>query len=133
MRRTWLCIFGVLLLVGGNGCRPSTADIAAALKEQIAGMNDMASILEGIKDEASAEAEMPRLEKAAERVQQASKRMADLKPSPDQAQRLFTQYSGEQGTAALRLVNGAMAAETAAPQHSQRIKEILAKVNVKQT
>jgi hypothetical protein len=71
MRTLFVFGLGVLLLCGLSGCG---GDAEAGLKECVATMNDIGKTLEGVKDEASADAALPQVEKKVNEFNQQKKR-----------------------------------------------------------
>ncbi len=75
MKKTIVLALTGVLLIGVSGCGSSPA------KEQVAALNEMTSILEGIKDDNSAQQALPKLEKAADKAREAGEQIASGKMS----------------------------------------------------
>jgi hypothetical protein len=107
-----------LVLSGVVGCGGSSA-----AKDQVAAVNEMASILEGIKDDKSADEALPKLEKAADKAREAGERVASSKLSADEA----SKYAKDLGDAQTKMSSAAAKAAMAAPSKSKQITAALAK------
>jgi hypothetical protein len=90
--KRWLP-FGLtlVLLCGVSGCKSSHDAIAA---DYIAIMNELADILDGVSDEASAQAAVPKIEKPSERTKELADRLTALGKTADrsEAERLAAKY-----------------------------------------
>jgi hypothetical protein len=117
MKKLVVLLFAFLLLGGLTGCGSS------ATNDQVAAVNEMATILEGIKDDKSAEEALPKLEKAADKARAAGEKVASGKLSEAEA----TKYAKELGEAQSKMQSAAMKAASAAKGKSQQITAALAK------
>lgn len=118
----------LLALVGLAGCggAQSGEDVA---REQINAMNEMAALLEGITSDASADAAMPKLKAAAERVRRANQRAeATARPVAD-ARAPDQQTVKEMIDAGLRLAQAALKAQLAARGRAEQIKAVCDKAD----
>ncbi|HEY7307740.1 MAG TPA: hypothetical protein VH643_00105 [Gemmataceae bacterium] len=117
MKNMCVLMFAFLLLGGLTGCGSS------ATKDQITAVNEMATLLEGIKDDKSAEEALPKLEKAADKARAAGEKVASSKLSEGDA----TKYAKELGEAQTKMSAAAMKAALAAPGKGKEITAALAK------
>jgi hypothetical protein len=119
---------GVVLVAacGLGGCGGSKAE--NAIKESIATVNEMAQALESVKDDASADAAIPRLQKAAQRFQEIAKQRAAFKLDPTEEKRLQEQYMPEMSKAMQKLIVAATSAAFKAPKKARDMTAALAKV-----
>ena len=115
----WAC-----LLLAVAGCGRDTPE--SLIREQTAAMEEICTVLDSIKDDATAEAAMPRLEKACQRARRAHERAAAARhtltsadPMPDKA----TIQALVQVT--MRMVTSALRAQSVAPQHAAKIADLV--------
>lgn len=119
-----LCVCCLVLAGGIAGC-------GSAAKDQLAAINEMTTILEGIKDDKSAEEAMPKLEKTADKAREAGEKVSGSKMSEGDA----TKYLKDMGEAQARMQSAATKAAASAPSKSKPILAALARAqpkNVKQ-
>jgi hypothetical protein len=118
MKKMCVLTFGFVVLsaVGCGGASSSG-------KDQVAAINEMSSIMDGIKDDKSAEEALPKLEKAATKAREAGEKVAAGKLSEDEA----TKYAKEVGEARAKMQASATKAASAAPGKSKQIVETLGK------
>jgi hypothetical protein len=121
MKKMFVLLFAFVLLGGLTGCGSSAG------KDQIAAVNEMASILEGIKDDKSAESALPGLEKAADKARAAGEKVASSKMSSDEA----TKYGKELADAQTKLMAASMKAAMSVPGKSKEISAAVAKAQPK--
>jgi hypothetical protein len=117
MKKTFVLMLAIVLLGGLTGCGSS------ATKDQVTAVNEMAVILEGIKDDKSAEEALPKLEKAADKARVAGEKVASSKLSEGEA----TKYGKELGEAQSKMSAAAMKAALAAPSKGKDITAALSK------
>jgi hypothetical protein len=86
-----------------------------------------------IKDEASAESALPKLEKIADRYAALKGQMRAFNLSPDESEKLIDRYWRQEGQAGDELARAVTAAQKRAPQHAERIAGILGKFGIAQT
>jgi hypothetical protein len=118
MKKMWVPAFA-FVLAGVVGC----GGASSAGKDQIAAVNEMASILDGIKDDKSADEALPKLEKAADKARAAGEKVASGKMSSDEA----TKYGKELGDAQAKMQAAAVKAAMAAPGKGKQITAALGK------
>jgi curli biogenesis system outer membrane secretion channel CsgG len=123
MKKMFVLLFAVLLSGALSGCGS-----ASAAKDQIAAVNEMASILEGVKDDKSAEEALPKLEKAADKARAAGEKVAS---GGAMSESEATKFSREMGEALSKMQSAAMKAASAAKGKSKQITETLAKAQPK--
>src|SRR5690348_1314549 len=117
MKKMFVLLCACLLLGGLMGCGSS------GTTDQIAAVNEMATILDGVKDDKSAEEALPKLEKAADKARVAGEKVASSKLSESEA----TKYAKELSEAQSKMSASAMKATLAAPKKSKDISAALAK------
>jgi outer membrane murein-binding lipoprotein Lpp len=122
MKKVLVLLFAVVLSGTLTGCGSASAG-----KDQIAAVNEMASILEGIKDDKSAEAALPGLEKAADKARTAGEKVASGKMSESEA----ATYGKEMAEALSKMQTAAMKAASAAKGKSKQITDAIAKAQPK--
>ena len=122
MKKMFVLLFAVLLPGALTGCGSASAG-----KDQLAAVNEMTSILEGIKDEKSAESALPGLEKAADKAREASEKVASGKMSESDA----AKYMKDMMEAQTKMQSAAMKAASAAKGKSKQITDALAKAQPK--
>lgn len=118
---------GVVLLLLAAGCQKGPE---ALVQDQLAGMKEITTTLDGITDDASAEAAMPKLEKAVARLKAANLaasrtgRRGGGQPTPEEINRAM-EMAKPLMEAGLAMTASAMKAQMKAPRHAARIAEIL--------
>ena len=117
-----VCLF---LLCGVSGCGSSGPD--ATMKESIVVMNDLSSILEGIKDNATADQAIPKIEKQADRMKELRKKMQELKLSTEEEKKLEEKYKPETDKARERMQKAMKQALTNAPTKAMTISQTFIK------
>ena len=140
MMNTHLTLGVVVLLLGGvTGCGSSGSKNGGAAgpegtyQELIAVKKEAAAALTEIKDEASAESALPKLEKTADRYAALSRQMRALNLSADEREKLIDRYWRQEGEAGDKLARAATAAQKRAPRHAERIGGFLGKFGIAQT
>jgi len=91
----------VLALIPQIACHGSPFD--SAIKENIALVDDMAEVLESVKDAASANAAVPRLQALQERRDALRRRMENMPRSPEQQSRAAQNHQAEMQAALSRM------------------------------
>jgi hypothetical protein len=127
MRKVLLVGFVLVASFGLGGCGSKAEN---AFKESIAAVNEMAQAFESVKDDASADAAIPRLQKAAQRFQDIAKQRAALKLDPSEEKRLQEQYMPEMSKAMQKLIVAATSAAFKAPKKARDMTAALAKVKL---
>jgi hypothetical protein len=122
MKKMLVLLFAALLSGVLTGCGSSPP------KDQVAAVNEMASILEGIKDDKSAEEALPKLEKAADKARTAGEKVTS---GGAMSESEATKYAKEMGEAQTKMQSAAMKAAIAAKGKSKQITETLAKAQPK--
>jgi hypothetical protein len=98
MKKVLTLGFSLVLLCGLSGCGGSAAE--SILKEQLGLMNDITGYMETIKDDASADAAMPKIEKAIQRMKELEDKLKTIKMPSGEKKRLEDQYIGKELPAA---------------------------------
>ncbi|CAN5524098.1 hypothetical protein BH10PLA1_BH10PLA1_17810 [soil metagenome] len=81
--RNWMILASVMLLVVCSGCGGDSHEKLS--KESVSTMKEMVSVLEGVKDEASAQSAKPQLKSLMEKLQDINHRQSKL-PAPTEAE-----------------------------------------------
>jgi hypothetical protein len=129
MRNVLTFGFGLVLVGGLSGCGGS-GGAESTFKEMISAINEMAQVYESIKDEASADAALPRLQKAAARYRESANKMKAIKVTKSEDDRLEKQFKPELDKARTKLQQAIMNAALKAPKKAQEIIAALAKVQI---
>ncbi len=125
--RKWGRIGVALLLLGGvSGCGSTGLD--GLFKEILSLIREATSLLQGVKNEASARAVMSRLEKIGNRADELNKKAQALKLSDAETQKVMEKYRDELLAAADRLIVAADAAQERAPRYADRIRAVVARL-----
>jgi hypothetical protein len=111
------CCLGLL-----SGCG-QTDSVASVAQEQIAAGNELASLLEGVKDATSLDAARPRIKTLWERLQRAEARMKALPPAAEN-QDQFEKYHDKLGEMVGRLFDAVMAIRDKIPTALVTFKEL---------
>ena len=126
MKKRLIFGFGLVMLCGMSGCSGSSAE--GILKEQVAEMNNITTLLQGIKDDASADAAMPKIEKSVLRIKELDGKLKDLKMPVSEKKRLEDQYVNKEiPDAASKMQAALVQAMTKAPKKAMDIAAILKK------
>jgi hypothetical protein len=104
-----------------------------AYKGVISVQKQAASALAEIKDEASAESTLPKLEKLAALYAELDQQLKGFKLTPDEHGKLIDRHESQAGPASQELSRAARAAKKRAPEHAQRITKLLGKFGMYQT
>ena len=124
--RTHLCYgLALVLLVGVNGCGGGGPE--GIIKDKNATTKEIAGILEGIKDDASADAAMPKLDKACEKLGDLNKKFFEINISMEEMGKLLQKNSAESTEASQKLKTATESAQKAAPGKTAQITAALAK------
>ncbi len=78
MKTTMTTALAALMLFSFGGCAKASPE--QLVQEQVAAMNEVTSVLNTIESDSSAEAALPRLEKATSRLAAANERAAQTQP-----------------------------------------------------
>ncbi len=140
MFKTNLTIGVAVLLLGGvTGCgstdpkNSGSAGPEGTYQDIIAVKKEATATLMEIKDEASAESALPKLEKIADRYVALNGQMRAFNLSPAESEKLIDRYWKQEGEAGDELVRAARAAQKRAPRHAGRIDEILKRFGIAHT
>jgi hypothetical protein len=112
----WTVSLALVLAAGLSGCGDSSAE--SAMKDMIAALNGLAESLESVKDDASADAALPQIRKAAQRVAAAAEKLQNQKVTQDEEKRLGEKYKKELAKAQERLMRASMSAGMKAPKRA---------------
>jgi hypothetical protein len=115
----------MVTLPGCNNTGPESA-----LQEQIAALNDMAGILDSIRDDASAEATLPRLEQAAQRTAHANQVAQSMDLEGDQKKEARIKYRKDLRMAEAKLRAANLRAQMAAPTKRREIQAALESMRI---
>jgi hypothetical protein len=126
MRKVLGCGLALVLVCGVSGCGSSAAE--QTMKDTIAAENELADIMEGIKDDASAEAAIPKMEKVGERMKEIVRKVKSLKMTKDEEKKLQEKYKPEMEKMQERLKNATMNLVKKAPGKSQKVMQAFMKV-----
>jgi hypothetical protein len=105
---------------GGGGAE-------SLMNEQIKTMNELSGVLEGIKDDASADAAVPKLEKLALQIKELDKKGKDIKVSADEKKKLEEKFKGQLEEAVKRLMAASVGAGMKAPAKAKQIQAAMEK------
>ena len=120
MKKTTVLVLALVLLGGVAGC-------GSASKDQLTAIDEMTSILEGIKDDKSADEALPKLEKAADKARAAGEKLSGSKMSEAEA----TKYLKEISEAQSKMQTAAIKAASSAKGKSKQILAAIAKAQPK--
>ena len=120
MKKTALLVLALASLGGVPGC-------GSASKDQLAALAEMTTILEGIKDDKSADEALPKLEKAADKARAAGEKLSGSKMSEGDA----TKYLKDITEAQLKMQAAATKAAASAKGKSKQILAAIAKAQPK--
>jgi uncharacterized lipoprotein YehR (DUF1307 family) len=121
MRKVTLAGFALGLVFAVSGCGDSHESLT---KDAIKLTNEMADVLESIKDKDSAEKAKPKLEKLAEKFKDLKKRMDKIgKPDKAKEEALEKKYKSDAEAAGKRLVT-ALGKAAAVPGGADAIKSL---------
>jgi hypothetical protein len=120
MKKISVLTLAFVLVSGIAGC-------GSAAKDQLAAINEMTSILDGIKDDKSAGDALPKLEKAADKAREAGEKVSSSKMSEGDA----TKYMKEVLDAQTKMQVSAVKACAAAKGKSKEIQAAIAKAQPK--
>jgi hypothetical protein len=130
MRKMPLWALGVALLGGLGGCggNDPMSEKKDPLSQKVAAVRQITTLLEGIKDDASAEAAFPRLEKAVARFQEAGKKFDSLmSSSKEEANQLIEKHVVDLAEGLVKVQAAAAKAGKAAPGKKDQIMAVLNK------
>ena len=116
----------LVLLCGVSGCGSSEAEEAA--KDLIATMNELTAILNGIKDDASADAAIPKIEKQAEKMSVLNRKMKLNKLTAEEDKKLEEKYRAQVAEAGKKLAGAMASAIQKAPRKAQQILAAVSRV-----
>ena len=117
----------LVLLVGASGCGGGPEAIK---KDQIWVTREITVILEGIKDDASADAAIAKLDKAADRLAELNKRFSEQSLSKEEGLKLM-EYAQETADTQKKMDAAQTKALAAAPGKSKQIAAAMAKTTPK--
>ena len=128
-----------LLLGGLTGCSGAGPKDGGAsgpegtYQQLIAVKQEATAACAEIKDEASAESALPRLERIADRYDALNGQMRAFNLSPDESEKLIDRYWRQEGEAGDKLARAVTAARERAPRHAARLVAILGRFGIAQT
>jgi hypothetical protein len=140
VKRTMTSALAALVLFGFAGCgKPSDEQL---VQEQVAAMNEVTSVLNTIQNDATAEAALPRLEKAVSRLAAANERTDKARAAkpqpkdPNQAMQQLNDPKAQQAVQQLMDAGFAMAAaavqaQQKAPGKAAQIAAVMQKADTK--
>jgi hypothetical protein len=146
--RVWATLGTAVLVLGGvTGCGSSdpkngvpaeprnsrAASPENTYQEIISVKKEATTILTEIKDQASAESTLPKMEKIADRYAALTGQMKAFNLSPDESEKLIDKYWKQEGAAGDDLVRAATAAQKRAPGYASRIEAILGRFGIART
>lgn len=120
MKKIFTLTLVFVVAAGVSGC-------GSAAKDQVAAINEMTTILDGIKDDQSADEALPKLEKAADKARAAAEKVASGKMSESDA----TKYLKESLEAQTKMQTAATKACSSAKGKSKEILAAIAKAQPK--
>lgn len=124
LRQILLAGLGLTLVLGLSGCGGGGAD--AAYKQQADAMNEVVVVLETITDDASADTAMPKLEKAVAKVQEANRKVGELKLGSDDMKKI-ADYAKMSLDAQSKMQNAKLKAMKSAGKKAAEIQTIVDK------
>ncbi len=136
MNRTVTTALAALVLFSFGCGKPSQEQL---VQEQVAAMNEVTSVLNTIDSDASAEAALPRLEKAVNRLAAANERAAKTQPKstdPSKAMEALNDPKVQQVVrqlmdAGMSMAAAAMKAQAKAPRKAEQIRATIEKASAK--
>ena len=120
-----LPIFVLVVSVSGCGSSPE-----ALGQDQLATIREITTILEGIKDDASAEAALPKLDAKATHLAEINKKLAENKTKPADEKKVWEQVD-QLIQATMKMQRAREQAMENSPKHRGKIEDTLQKANVK--
>ncbi len=111
--------------VAQNGSGADSAE--GILKDMLATMKEMTATLESIKDDASAEAAIPKLEKLSFRMKELMDKGKALKLSPQEEKKLQDKFKAQTEEAMKKLIKASASAGFNAPARAQKIAAAIQK------
>jgi hypothetical protein len=118
---------GLLFVLGSAaGCGSSGLD--GLFKENLALIEEATDLLKGIKDESSAKAAMPRLEKIGGRAAELTRQAKALKLSEAEQQKVMDRHRDELLAAADKLFVAENEAKRRAPRQADKIHAVVARL-----
>jgi hypothetical protein len=135
MKRSF--VFGTVLLAlcGVAGCKKSQEQL---VRDQVGAMREVTAVLESIQDDASAQRALPRLEKAAARLQAANEAALRSQPKGGDPNKAFEKLNDpkvqahvrELMEAGLKMMGAQMQALQKAPGKADQIQAVLRKAGM---
>jgi len=148
MFKTHLSVGVAVLLLGGvTGCgsadpknggsadskHSGSAGPEGTYQELIAVKKQATATFTEIRDQASAESTLPKLEEIAARYAALTGQMRAFNLSPDESEKLIDRYWRQEGEAGDELARAATAAQKRSPRHAGRIETILGRFGITRT
>jgi hypothetical protein len=118
MKKLVLVGMALVLPVVVAGCSGGADSL---LKQQISIMNDIAANLETVKDDASADAAIAKLDKQVDQLTDNMKKMKELKLSPEEQKKLMEKHKTEIENAGKRMQAAMQGAVMKAPGKAMKI------------
>jgi hypothetical protein len=122
-----IAVLAISLLLGGAVRGAGSAEAAQTLRDMIAAVNHISALLEGIRDDASADAALPGLEQGAQRVKDLEKKLAAYPLTDAEKKKLRQEHRQEVEKAITRLYAAARQAGMRAPKKALQIQAALSK------
>ena len=124
MRKVIGLALALLIVCGFSGCGgANTPD--DVMKATIDNMKELGSIMEGIKDEASGEAAIPKVEAVAKRMKELKEKMKSFKLSDEEMKKLGEKYLKDLMEVGLKMMAPQMKAKLAAPNAMKKIDALM--------
>jgi hypothetical protein len=123
MKKVAMLGMALVLAATATGCGGSPDSLA---KEELGIFNDISATLEGVKDDASADAAIPKLEKQADQLASVMKKIKEL--SPEQQKKITEKYQAEIQKTMARMMEAMMKAGSKAPSKVAKLGETFKKL-----
>src|SRR5262249_2872293 len=119
---------GVVLCVLGSAAGCGASGLDGLVKEDLALIGEATNLLRGIKDEPSAQAALPRLEKIGDRAAELTRQAKALKLSEAEQQKVMDRHRDKLLAAADKLFVAENEARDRAPRQADRIHAVVVKL-----
>ncbi len=120
MRNVVTLGLAVAMTLGLSGCGGS-GGAEGVMKDMLANMNEMTATLESIKDDASADAAIPKLEKQSARMKELTDKAKAMKLSPEEDKKLQEKYKSQTDEAVKKMIAASVQAGMKAPKKAKEI------------
>jgi len=121
-------MIGVVLFMLGSAAGCGSSGLDGLFKEQLTLIEEATNLLNGIKDEPSAKAALPRLEKIGDRAAKLTQQAKALKLSQAEQQKVMDRYRGKLLAAADKLFVAENEARDRAPRQADKIHAVVVKL-----